>query len=48
MTERLEMGLYEVTMFMSLLGFGMSIMFANLHACGMMLLSNVMLYNTCW
>ena len=39
-----EMGLYEVTMFMSLLGFGRGIMFANFHVCGMMLLFNAMLY----
>ena len=44
MTERSEMGLYEVSMFMSLLGFGMGIMFANHHICGMMLF-NPMMYN---
>ena len=35
-TERVSMGLYDVTMIMSLLGFGM--MFDNFHLCGMMLL----------
>ena len=38
-TQRSEMGLYEVY----LLGFGMSIMFANFHVCRMMLF-NAMLY----
>ena len=28
------MGLYEVTLSMSLLGFGMGIMLANFHMCG--------------
>ena len=32
------MGLYEVTLSMSLLGFGMGTMLANLHTCGVMLL----------
>ena len=31
------MGLYEVPLSMSLLGFGMGIMLANLHMCGIML-----------
>ena len=31
------MGLYEVTMSMSLLGFGMGTMLANFHMCGIML-----------
>ena len=30
-TERSEMGLYDVHMFMSLLGFGIWIMFASFH-----------------
>ena len=32
------MGLYEVSMFVSLLCFGMGFMLANVHVCGMMLL----------
>ena len=36
-TEGSEMGLYEVLLFMSLLCFGMGIIFANIHVCGMML-----------
>ena len=32
------MGLYEVPLSMSLLGFGMGTMLANFHMCGMMLL----------
>ena len=31
------MGLYEVALSMSLLGFGMGIMLANFHMCGIML-----------
>ena len=31
------MGLYEVPLFMSLLGFGMGTMLANFHMCGIML-----------
>ena len=31
------MGLYEVPLFMSLLGFGMGAMLANFHMCGIML-----------
>ena len=38
-TERSEMGLYDVPMFMSLFGIGM--MFASFHVCGMMLFSDV-------
>ena len=30
-TERSEMGLYDVTMFMSLFGFGIGMMFASFH-----------------
>ena len=36
-TERRDMGLYEVPMSMSLLGFGMGTMLANFHMCGIML-----------
>ena len=32
------MGLYEVSLSMSLLGFGMGAMLANFHMCGIMLL----------
>ena len=42
MTERSEMDLFEVPMFMSLVGFGMDIMFANFHV--RMMLFNAMLY----
>ena len=30
-TERIEMGLYDVTMFMYLFGFGIGMMFASFH-----------------
>ena len=36
-TERRDMGLYEVPLSMSLLGFGMGTMLTNFHMCGMML-----------
>ena len=36
------MGLYEVTLSVSLLGFGMVTMLANLHMCGIMLLRAVL------
>ena len=36
-TERRIMGLYEVPLSMSLLGFGMGTMLANFHMCGIML-----------
>ena len=36
-TERRDMGLYEVPLSMSLLGFGMRTMLANFHMCGIML-----------
>ena len=36
-TERMDMGLYEVPLSMSLLGFGMGTMLANFHMCGIML-----------
>ena len=35
------MGLYEVTLSMSLLGFGMGTMLANFHMCGIMLVERV-------
>ena len=36
-TERRDMGLYEVPLSMSLLGFGIGTMLANFHMCGIML-----------
>ena len=36
-TEKRDMGLYEVPLFMSLLGFGMGTMLANFHMFGIML-----------
>ena len=36
-TERRDMGLYEVPLSMSLLGFGMGTMLANFHMCGITL-----------
>ena len=36
-TERRDMGLYEVLLSMSLLGSGMGTMLANFHICGIML-----------
>ena len=33
------MGLYEVPLFMSLMGFGMETMLANFHMCGIILVS---------
>ena len=41
------MCLYELPMFMSLLRFGMGIMFTNFQVCGMMLF-NAMLYMWVW
>ena len=38
------MGLYDVAMFMYLFGFGIGMMFANFHVCGMMFLFSDMLY----
>ena len=38
------MGLYEVPMFISLLGFGIGILFPNFHVCRKMLLFSAMLY----
>ena len=43
-TERSEMGLYDVHMFMSLFGFGIGMMFATFHVYGMMLLFGDVLY----
>ena len=36
-TERRDIGLYEVPLSVSLLGFGMGTMLANFHMCGIML-----------
>ena len=36
-TERRDMGLYEVPLSISLLGFGMGTVLANFHMCGIML-----------
>ena len=36
-TERRDIGLYEVPLSMSLLGYGMGTMLANFHMCGIML-----------
>ena len=36
-TERRDMGMYEVPLSMSLLGFGMGTMLADFHMCGIML-----------
>ena len=44
MTERSEMGLYDVSMFMSLFDFRIGMMFASFHALGMMLLFSDMVY----
>ena len=43
-TERSEMGLYDIHIFMSLFGFGIVMMFASFLVCGMMLLFSDMLY----
>ena len=49
-TERRDMGLYEVPLSMSLLGFGMGTMLANFLMCGIMLVLtavfNMPVYNT--
>ena len=37
-TERRDIGLYEVPLSMSLLGFGMGTMLANFHMCSIMLM----------
>ena len=43
-TERRDMGLYEVSVSISLLGFGMGSMLANFHMCGIMLLLRAVLH----
>ena len=45
-TERRDMGLYEVPMSMSLFGFGMGTMLANFHICGNKLVLRVV-FSTC-
>ena len=49
-TERRDMGLYEVSLSMSLFGFGMVTMLANFHMCGIMLVLravfNILMRNT--
>ena len=42
-TERRDMGLYEVLISMSLLGFGMGTMLTNFHMCGIILLLRAVL-----
>ena len=42
-TERRVMGLYEVPLSMSLLGFGMGTILANFHMCGIMFLLRAVL-----
>ena len=37
-TERMDMGMYEVPLFMSVVGFGMGTMLANFHMCGIILM----------
>ena len=46
-TDRRDMGLYEVPLSMSLLGFGMGIMLANFNKCGIILLSGKSLQLLC-
>ena len=41
------MGLYEVPLFMSLLGFGMGTRLANFHVCGIMLVSRAVFKMEC-
>ena len=43
MSENRDMGLYEVPLSMSLLGFGMGTMLANFHMCGIMLVLRAVL-----
>ena len=38
-TERRHMGMYEVSLSMSLLGFGMGTMLAHFHMCGVTIVS---------
>ena len=42
-TERRDMGLYEVSMYVSLLGFGIGIMLANFHMRGIILVLRAVL-----
>ena len=42
-TERRDMGLYEVPLYMYLLGFGMGTMLTNFHMSGIMLLLRAVL-----
>ena len=42
-TEMKDMGMYEVPLFKSLLGFGIGTMLANFHMCGIMLLLSAVL-----
>ena len=42
-TERRDMGLYEVPLSVSLLGFGIGTMLANFHVCGIMFLLRAVL-----
>ena len=41
-TERRDMGLYEVPLSMCLLGFGMGTMLTNFHMCGINLVFNML------
>ena len=43
-TERRDMGLYEVPSYMFLLGYGMGTMLANFHMCGIMLVLRAVFY----
>ena len=43
-TESGDMGLYEMPLSMSLLGFGIDTMLANFHMCGIMMLSRAVFY----
>ena len=45
-TERRDMGLYDVPMFMSLFGLGMGMMFASFQTCDMVLVFSSM-FNVC-
>ena len=46
-TESRDMGLYEVPLSMSLLGFGMGTMLANFHMCGIMLVLRTRFQHVC-
>ena len=43
LTERRYVGLYEMPLYMSLLGFGMRTMLANFHMCGIILVLSAVL-----